>query len=42
MTTTDPVLERFRAALADAYGERLERVVLYASRACGDATAYSD
>ncbi len=32
----DPILTRFRAALRDAYGDRLERVVLYGSRARGD------
>jgi len=31
--TGDPILTRFRAALADAYGERIERVVLFDSRA---------
>jgi uncharacterized protein len=38
----DPVLKRFRAALDEMYGERLERVVLYGSRARGDAHADSD
>ena len=38
----DPILSRFRAALADAYGERIERVVLFGSRARGDARADSD
>ena len=33
---------RFRVALADLYGERLERVVLFGSRARGEATAGSD
>jgi predicted nucleotidyltransferase len=37
MTTTDPVLAKFRAAITAAYGPRLERVVLYGSRARGDA-----
>lgn len=31
----DPVLARFRTAVAQAYGDRLERVVLYGSRARG-------
>ena len=31
--TDDPVLVRFRAALAVLYGDRLERAVLYGSRA---------
>lgn len=32
-TLDDPVLDRFRAALDDMYGDRLERVVLFGSRA---------
>ena len=45
MTTTltdDPVLARLRKALDDMYGDRLERVVLFGSRARGDAHAESD
>jgi uncharacterized protein len=46
MTTTtmiaDPVLTRFRTALAELYGDRIERVVLFGSRARGDATPDSD
>lgn len=38
----DPVLQRLRAALEDFYGPRLDRVVLYGSRARGDAHADSD
>jgi uncharacterized protein len=38
----DPVLKRFRAALDELYGPRVERVVLYGSRARGDADADSD
>ena len=38
----DPILRRFRAALDQIYGERLERVVLFGSRARGDARADSD
>jgi predicted nucleotidyltransferase len=38
----DPVLRRFRAALAAAYGDRLERAVLFGSRARGDARPDSD
>lgn len=38
----DPVLKRFRAALSEIYGDRLERVVLYGSRARGDAHEDSD
>lgn len=33
---------RFRAAVADLYGERVERVVLFGSRARGDARPDSD
>lgn len=40
--TDDPVLKRFRADLAKAYGERLDRVVLFGSRARGDARPDSD
>ncbi len=40
--TADPVLVRFRAALDAAYGARIERVVLYGSRARGDARPDSD
>jgi predicted nucleotidyltransferase len=39
---TDPVLIRFREALARIYGDRLERVVLFGSRARGDARPESD
>jgi uncharacterized protein len=38
----DPLLERFRAALDEIYGQRLERVMLYGSRARGDAREDSD
>lgn len=37
-----PVLLRFRKALGENYGNRLERVVLFGSRARGDAHADSD
>jgi predicted nucleotidyltransferase len=40
--TDDPVLVRFRKALGEIYGDRLERVVLYGSRARGDARPDSD
>ncbi len=33
----DPIITRFRAALDDIYGARLERVVLFGSRARGEA-----
>ena len=39
---SDPILQRFRAALDESYGDRIERVVLYGSRARGDARANSD
>jgi predicted nucleotidyltransferase len=38
----DPVLARFRAALDDLYGDQIERVVLFGSRARGDARPDSD
>ncbi|HKM64948.1 MAG TPA: nucleotidyltransferase domain-containing protein [Acidisphaera sp.] len=38
----DPVLARFRKAVAEAYGDRLERVVLFGSRARGEARPDSD
>ena len=38
----DPVLIRFRRELDAAYGARLERVILFGSRARGDARADSD
>jgi predicted nucleotidyltransferase len=38
----DPILKRFRAALDRLYGDRIERVVLYGSRARGDARDDSD
>jgi predicted nucleotidyltransferase len=39
---SDPILIRFRAELDALYGERIERVVLFGSRARGDARADSD
>ena len=38
----DPIVKRFRAALDDMYGERIERVVLFGSRARGHAREDSD
>jgi predicted nucleotidyltransferase len=38
----DPILKRFRAAVTELYGDRVERVVLYGSRARGDAHPDSD
>jgi predicted nucleotidyltransferase len=40
--TDDPVLKRFRAALDAMYGDQIDRVVLFGSRARGDARADSD
>jgi uncharacterized protein len=42
VTVSDPILRRYRAALDEIYGERLERVVLFGSRARGNADAESD
>ncbi len=38
----DPILTRFRSALDTLYGNRLERVVLFGSRARGEARRDSD
>jgi len=38
----DPILRRFRSALNETYGERIERVVLFGSHARGDARPDSD
>ena len=38
----DPILVRVRAALDALYGDRIERVVLFGSRARGDARDESD
>ena len=40
--TFDPILKRLRSALGDLYGDRIERVVLFGSRARGDANENSD
>ena len=42
MPIVDPVLTRFRAAVDALYGDRVERVVLFGSRARGDARPDSD
>lgn len=38
----DPILVRFRTALEEIFGDRIERLVLFGSRARGDAQADSD
>jgi len=40
--TADPILAKFRAALDEVYGSRIERVILFGSRARGDAQPESD
>jgi len=40
--TDDPVLVRFRRALDEVHGDKIERVVLFGSRARGDARPRSD
>ena len=42
MAISDPAIAKFRAALNEMYGPRIERVVLFGSRARGDARAESD
>ena len=42
LISRDPVPGRFRAALAETYGDRLERAVLFGSRARGDFRPDSD
>ena len=39
---SDPILKRLRSALAETYGDRIDQVVLFGSRARGDATPESD
>jgi uncharacterized protein len=41
-TPDDPLLKRFRAAVTEIYGDRVARVVLFGSRARGDARPDSD
>ena len=38
----NPILRRFRAELNKVYGDKIERVVLFGSRARGDARPDSD
>jgi len=40
--TQDPILKRLRHALDELYGDRIERVVLFGSRARGDSNEESD
>jgi uncharacterized protein len=42
MTRTDPILGRVRRVLNDLYGERIERIILFGSRARGDSGPDSD
>jgi predicted nucleotidyltransferase len=42
VTLDDPILRDFRRALAELYGPTLDRVVLFGSRARGDAGDHSD
>jgi uncharacterized protein len=41
-TRGNPILAKFRTALTEMYGDRLERVVLFGSRARGNAQPDSD
>ena len=41
-STDDPILKRFKAALQEIYGDQIERIVLYGSRARGEAQPDSD
>ncbi|MBF0528615.1 MAG: nucleotidyltransferase domain-containing protein [Deltaproteobacteria bacterium] len=40
--TSDPILVQFRETLEEIYGDRIDRVVLFGSRARGDARLDSD
>lgn len=42
MTAIDPVISGFTQAMRELYGPRIERIVLYGSRARGDAKPDSD
>jgi uncharacterized protein len=42
LTRDNPILAKFRAALTEMYGDRLERVVLFGSRARGEAQPDAD
>jgi len=41
-TADDPILRRVRVALQQMYGDRIERIVLFGSRARGDSNEDSD
>ena len=41
-TRANPILSKFRATVTEIYGDRVERVVLFGSRARGNARADSD
>jgi predicted nucleotidyltransferase len=41
-TTEDPILKSYRASIDDAFGADVERVVLFGSRARGEADEDSD
>jgi predicted nucleotidyltransferase len=41
-SASDPILRRLHTTLASLYGDRLERAVLFGSRARGDARPGSD
>jgi predicted nucleotidyltransferase len=40
--TDDPILKRFKTALEEIYGDQIDRMVLFGSRARGDASNDSD
>ena len=42
LTRDNPILAKFRAALTEMYGDRLERVVLFGSRTRGEAQPDAD
>jgi predicted nucleotidyltransferase len=42
MARIDPIMARFRAALHDLYGDKIERITLFGSRVRGDARPDSD
>jgi predicted nucleotidyltransferase len=42
LTRDNPILAKFRAALTEMYGDRLERVVLFGSRTRGEAHPDAD